>query len=104
MFTSADFSGCFGFDGKSLFAPDAPNALFVDDDPPPCEQGVDETVAPAGKPARQIMDLLSEFAVLAWLWAVMPGRFGQAHQNTSPKGLDVRRDQLPDHGAFLGGH
>ncbi|MBB6018667.1 hypothetical protein HNQ04_003948 [Deinococcus radiopugnans ATCC 19172] len=33
----------------------------------------------------------------------MPGGFGQAHQNTGPFGPDVRRDQLSDHGAFLGG-
>ena len=64
---------------------------------------MDEAVAPTGILPGQVMDALPKFAVLTRLRLIVPGGFGQAHQNTSPFGLDVRRDQLPDHGAFLSG-
>lgn len=64
---------------------------------------MNEPVSPTGILLRQIMNLLSECAVLARFGLIVPGGFGQAHQETSPFELDPRRDQLPDDGTFLGG-
>nr|WP_199698668.1 hypothetical protein [Deinococcus cavernae] len=67
------------------------------------EQGVDEPVAPTRVEQGQLTETLPKFVVLARFGLVVPGRFGQAHQETSPFGLDLRRDEFPRHCTLLGG-
>nr|WP_233554361.1 hypothetical protein [Deinococcus cavernae] len=61
---SADFPGCFGFDGKPFFTPESSNSLLINGDPCSYEQGVNEAVSPTRMLLRQVMNLLPEFADL----------------------------------------
>lgn len=64
---------------------------------------MNEPVAPPWMEQGQLTNPLPKFVVLASFRLVVPGGFGQAHQETSPFGLDQCRDEFPRHGTFLGG-
>lgn len=67
------------------------------------QQGVNEPIPSPRVEQGQFTDALPEFVVLARFGLVMPGGFGQAHQEASPNGLDPCRDEFPRHSTLLGG-
>ncbi|PJI55372.1 hypothetical protein CTI14_05440 [Methylobacterium radiotolerans] len=99
----SDFSANLGLDRQRLLTPEAPDFLPVEVMPFLQEQGMNEPLAPPWMEQGQLTDALPKFIVLARFVLVIAGGFGQAHQETSPFGLDPCRDEFPRHGTLLGG-
>ncbi|MDL2345900.1 hypothetical protein QOL99_17360, partial [Deinococcus sp. MIMF12] len=83
--------------------PDAPDFLPVEVMPFLQQQGVNEPIPPPRVEQGQLANMSPKFTVLAPFRPIVPGRFGQAHQEASPFGLDPCRDELPRHSTLLGG-
>jgi hypothetical protein len=101
--SGADFPAGLRFDSQGFLTPDSPDLLPVEMVAVLDEQGVNEPVTPPWMQEGQVTKTLSKFAVLATFRLVVPGRFGEAHQEASPFGLDACRDEFPHHGTFLSG-